>query len=372
MDPVIAVVNTGSSSVKLAAFELAGGELRARGRIDRELAVSAGDLEAHLHDELASFARALGASPSAVAHRVVHGGLEARSPVELTPDVERLLEALVPLAPLHQPAALAGIRAARRVYPRARQLAFFDTAFHAARSPASLAYPLPAELAGRELHRFGFHGLAHASLLEQTARAVGRAPEQSSAVTLQLGHGCSACAIRDGRSLETSMGFSPLGGLTMPARSGDLDPGVLLHLLRGGHGAAQLEEILYERSGLLALTGSADVRVIEKRAAGGEARAELGLAVFARAIIATVGAYFTLLDGDGALVFGGGIGTGSAEVRARVCAGLRAWNVHLEPTRNAAGASGTIHRPGSRPVFCFTTDEEGWMARACVPELTTG
>jgi acetate kinase len=359
MDPVIAVVNTGSSSLKLAAFELVGGALRERTRLNRDLAVSAGDLETHLQDDLASFARALAASPSAVAHRVVHGGRETKSPVELTPDVELLIEALTPLAPLHQPASLAGIRAARQVFPRARQLAFFDTAFHAARSPASLAVPLPGEL-----QSFGFHGLAHESLLEQTALAVGRAPEQSSAVTLQLGHGCSACAIRNGRSIETSMGFSPLGGLTMPARSGDLDPGVLVHLLRGGLGAAELERLLYERSGLFALTGSADVRAIEKRAAAGDERARLGLEVFARAIVTTVGAYFTLLEGDGALVFGGGIGTGSAEVRSRVCAGLRAWNVHLDPSRNAAGASGTIHRPGSRPVFCFTTDEEGWMARA--------
>jgi acetate kinase len=365
MDPVIAVVNTGSSSLKLAAFELANGALRERLRRNRDLAVSATGLEAHLHDELAAFERALAASPSAVAHRVVHGGRETRSPLELTPDAERMIEALAPLAPLHQPASLAGIRAARRVFPRARQLAFFDTAFHAARSLASLVYPLPAELAPPgELQRFGFHGLAHASLLEQTALAVGRAPEDATAVTLQLGHGCSACAIRGGRSIETSMGFSPLGGLTMPARSGDLDPGVLVHLLRGGRGAAELEPLLYERSGLLALTGSADVRVIEKRAAAGDQRAQLGLEVFVRAIVATVGAYFTLLEGDGALVFGGGIGMGSAEVRARVCAGLRAWNVRLDPARNAAGASGTLHRPGTRPVFCFTTDEESWMARA--------
>jgi acetate kinase len=365
MDPVIAVVNTGSSSVKLAAFELADGTLRERARRHRELTVTDADLPAQLFEELAAFARALSASPSAVAHRVVHGGRETLSPLELTPDAERRIEALASLAPLHQPASLAGIRAARRVFPRARQLAFFDTASPAARSAASLAYPLPAELAAPgELQRFGFHGLAHASLLEQTALAVGRAREHASAVTLQLGHGCSACAIRDGRSMETSMGFSPLGGLTMPARSGELDPGVLIHLLRGGRGAAELEPLLYQHSGLLALTGSADVRVIEKRAAAGDERARLGLEVFVRAIVATVGAYFTLLDGDGALVFGGGIGTGSAEVRARVCAGLRAWNVHLDPARNAAGASGTLHRHGTRPVFCFTTDEEGWMARA--------
>lgn len=363
----VAVLNAGSATIKAARVEVNGTATTVRWRMSRELdpAGDAGVSFTTLLEELGS----LQGEIDAVGHRVVHGANRFAAPVTIDAAVEQAIASLATLAPLHNPVALAGIRAARERFAGRPMVAVFDTAFHAGRAPESVRFPLPWDLSEElGLFRYGFHGIAHASLLESVARAQGVGPEGTSAVTLQLGAGCSACAIANGQSIETSMGFSPLGGLPMATRPGDLDPGVLLELLRRGHDAAELENLLTRRSGWLGMTGSADMRKVLEAEAGGDERARVAVALFVRRIVSVVGAYFTLLEGRGDLVFGGGIGTHSAEIRRRVAEGLEAWDVELVPERNRSGALGLISAERSRRVYVFETDEESWIAR-CTARL---
>ena len=363
----LVVLNAGTATLKaaLAAVDGSGVHLLARAELER----GDGALPQAVTALLEKLGRPL-EDIDACAHRFVHGGSAHLAPALLDSALEAELEALSGLAPLHNPAALACVRAARELLPRAKQVAVFDTAFHGGRAPESQRYALPWDLADTlGIRRFGFHGIAHESLLRSLARARGGVPEAQDAVTLQLGAGCSACAIAKGRSLETSMGFTPLEGLVMATRSGDVDPGALLALLRSGRSADEVERILTRESGLLGLAGSDDLREVLKAESRGSERARVALALFVRRIVTTVGAYLTLLDGRGALVFGGGIGEHSAEIRARVAAGLRAWNVELDAARNAAGGSGRVSRDGSRDVFVFATDEESLIAGAAADLL---
>ena len=230
-----------------------------------------------------------------------------------------------------------------------------------------MRYPLPREVVEPlGIVRYGFHGIAHASLVDVLAATQNTASRDVDAVTLQLGAGCSVCAIRAGRSIETSMGFSPLGGLPMATRPGDLDPGVVLELLRSGRSHAEVEELLTRRSGLKGMAGSADLRDILQAESRGDEDARLAVEMLVHRIVCLVGAYLTLLDGHGAIVFGGGIGRHSDELRRRVAARLGAWNVELDPTRNADGSPGLISTPSSRPVHVFDTDEETAIARSAV------
>jgi acetate kinase len=225
-------------------------------------------------------------------------------------------------------------------------------------------YALPVDLAESfGVFRYGFHGIAHTSLVESLAALEGLSIREVNAVTLQLGAGCSACAVAAGRSIETSMGYSPLEGLMMATRSGDVDPAVVLELLDRGRSAAEVRELLTGRSGLAGLAGDADLRRVLAAEAAGEERARLAVALFVRRIVSTVGSYLTLLGGQGSLVFGGGIGTHSAEIRERVVAGLGAWNLALDRGRNEAHRRGRISAPGSRPIYVFDTDEERVIAR---------
>jgi len=220
-----------------------------------------------------------------------------------------------------------------------------------------------------DLYRYGFHGIAHASLAAGVAVAAGCEPAAVDAVTLQLGRGCSACAVAGGRSIETSMGFTPLEGLMMATRSGDVDAGLVVHLQRRGLTLDEVETLLTKEAGLLGVGGSADVRDLLTREAAGDERAALALRIFVRRIVMTVGAYFTLLDGRGALAFGGGIGEHASAIRSRVAAGLTAWNVALDPARNDAATRGLISAHGSRPVYLIPTDEESIIAGAVARRL---
>lgn len=301
----------------------------------------------------------------AIGHRVVHGGARFREPVAIEAAVEEAIAELTPLAPRHQQAALTGIAAARELFAGVPMVAVFDTAFHAGRPPASMHYALPDEVLKRGgIARYGFHGLAHASLVRALAEATGRPTGEVGAVTLQLGAGCSACAVERGRSIETSMGYTPLGGLVMTTRSGDVDPSVVLQLVADGLSPGEARALLSERSGLLGIAGSDSVRELLRREAAGNRAAALALEVFVRRIVMTVGAYLTLLGGEGVIVFGGGIGTHSAEVRSRVAAGLAAWDVRLDDERNAAGEPGAIGAPGSREIWVFASDEERAIAES--------
>jgi len=359
----IAVLNAGSATVKAALVEADAGGAVPQARHAEDVGPE-GDLRGAFRRVL----DAVGAEPGgvdAVGHRIVHGGTRFTDPVAIDPGVEEALEALAPLAPLHNPPALEGVRVARERLPDAPAVGVFDTAFHAGRGPASFRYALPRKLADElGLYRYGFHGIAHAALAEALAGAEGTPLAATSAVTLQLGAGCSACAVEDGRSVETSMGFSPLEGLCMATRCGDLDPGVVLELWRRGHEREEVEALLARRSGLRGLAGSGDLREVLRAERAGDERATAAVELFVRRIVATVGAYLTLLGGRGALVFGGGIGAGSPEIRKRVGRGLAAWNVALDPERNAAGAPGRLSAEGTRPVHAFETDEERPIARA--------
>jgi len=359
---LVAVLNAGSATAKAALVEVDGEQTRVAWRGTRSL--DNGGNAATAFAELLQEPGIRGQPVEAVGHRVVHGGTRFGEPVRIDEAVEQAIATLSTLAPLHNPLALEGVRAAREQFPGRPMVAVFDTAFHARREPESLRYPLPWDL-GEELGllRYGFHGLAHASLTEALAREQRCRPDETFAVSLQLGAGCSACAIARGCSAETSMGFSPLGGLPMATRAGDLDPGIPLELLRQGRGAADLEELLTRRSGLLGMAGAADLREVLEAEARGDERARVAIALLVRRVILLTGAYFTLLEGRGALVFGGGIGTHSAEFRRRVAAGLRAWDVELDPARNGPGARGLISTPASRQVYAFETDEETLIAR---------
>lgn len=314
---------------------------------------------------------ALDSTPTAFGYRIVHGGTQFQDPVLIDAGVESALESLIPLAPLHNSAALAAIRATRRKFPDAPAVAVFDTAFHSGRPAESMHYALPRSLVDKfKIRRYGFHGIAHESLVEQLAGANGCSRAEVSGVTLQLGAGCSGCAVRNGGSIETSMGFSPLEGLVMATRCGDIDPAIVLQLVRAGYGAENIEAQLNKRSGLLGLCGSGDMREILRASDHRNSEAALALKIFVRRIVLLVGAYFTLLEGEGVLAFGGGIGTGSSVIRQHIAQGLKVWNVELDAALNRANEQGKISTPGSRPVYVLETNEERVIARRVAEVLS--
>ena len=279
----------------------------------------------------------------AVGHRVVHGGPDFAAPVVIDDAVEAALQALVPLAPLHQPHCLAGIRAARAAFPDATQIACFDTAFHRTMPRVNEIYAIPHEFYDQGIRRYGFHGLSYdyiASALREAdpALAAGRV------VVAHLGNGASLCAMRDGRSVATSMGFSALDGLVMGTRCGRIDPGVLLYLLDQGMDSAALSDLLYRQSGLLGLSGiSNDMRTL---LASPEPHAAEAVASFVASLQRGIAEMAAAIEGVDAIVFTAGIGENSAAIRARVCEGLGWMGVNLDAAANAGGAA-RISAPGS-------------------------
>lgn len=358
----ILVLNAGSSTIKGELLEVGSGSARPLARTSRMIA-GAADADGVFKDVLDSLTQ-VGSKIDAVGHRIVHGGAEFSSAIVVDSSVEKALEELSHLAPLHNPRSLAGIRVTRERFPRTPQVAVFDTAFHADRGPESMRYALPSDLCETHgIRRYGFHGIAHAGLVQSLAAETGAGTDTITAVTLQLGSGCSACAVKNGRSVETSMGISPTGGLPMATRSGDLDPGVFFTLLRQGWGVEELERLLTKGAGLEGLAGGSEMKDLQAAALTGDAQAELAIAHFVHAVVMTTGAYLTLLAGEGAVVFAGGIGTNSAFIRERIAKGLRAWDVELDPSRNRLGHMGLISTDESRPVYVFETDEESLIGR---------
>ena len=296
----------------------------------------------------------------AVGHRVVHGGELFRTPVLIRADVIAAIESLSELAPLHNPACLAGIRGAKAVLgPDVPMVAVFDTAFHRTLPDYAATYAIPHELAARHrIRRYGFHGIAHASLVHGYAAFAGRRLEEIHVITLHLGNGCSAAAIRNGRCVDTSMGFTPLEGLVMGTRSGDLDPAVVSYLARReGVPCEMVEQWLNQRSGLLGLSGvSHDMRELLARGQH-DTRAALAIKIFCYRARKYVGAYLAALGGAEAVLFGGGIGERAPEIRARICEGMSWCGLGLDPDRNA-GAVGL--EPGK--AACITRDDAGLAA----------
>ncbi len=297
---------------------------------------------------------------AAIGHRIVHGGAQFTTPVRITTDVWHKLDALRELAPLHNPPALTVVRATAARYPRVPLYAVFDTAFFADLPPHAREYALPAEWRyGRQLRRFGFHGLAHEHLVRE-ARRLG--DKRRRIITLQLGNGCSAAAVLDGRPVDTSMGFSPLEGLIMATRPGDVDAGVLLELARRGESWSTIGHMVQRESGLKGLSGaSADVRELLELEAHGHEGAVLAMAAFHHRLLKYVGAYTAVLGGLDAITIGGGIGENAPAVRARLCRDLEWLGVRLDPGANddAVGVAARITSSSSAvAVDVVPVDEE--------------
>ena len=341
----ILVINCGSATLKYGLFD---GGTAALTRLASGMTDWKGGPGVAIERALAS----LPAAPEAIAHRVVHGGEEFLGPVVIDDGVLRRLAELVPLAPLHNSIALEGIAATRRL--GVPQLAVFDTGYFADLPAKARRYALPA-MPG--IRRYGFHGWSHRSVVERYTALTG--VSKPTLVTLHLGSGCSAAAIEDGRPVDVSMGYTPLEGLVMSTRPGDVDPGLLLHLLQGGMDAEHLANLLYHESGLRALAGTGDMRELLAR---DDAPARDAIELFCYRIVKYVGAYHAVLQGRmEALVFTGGVGHGAPEIRRRVCEALAWTGIRLVPERNAGGEE-RISGGGSPAAYALRSDEEGAIA----------
>ncbi|MYX34293.1 MULTISPECIES: acetate kinase [unclassified Streptomyces] len=377
----VLVLNSGSSSVKYQLLDMADGSRPAAGIVERigEPGGAADHAEAlkTVADELA--ARDLGLdSPelAAVGHRVVHGGTRFTAPTLIDDEVLAAVEELAPLAPLHNPANVTGIRVARDLRPDLPQVAVFDTAFHSTIPEQAYRYAIDRETAdAHQVRRYGFHGTSHAYVSRATARLLGRNPAEVNVIVLHLGNGASASAVRGGECVETSMGLTPLEGLVMGTRSGDLDPAVVFHLARvGGMRVAEIDTLLNKRSGLLGLCGDNDMREIARRMAEGDAAAQLAFDVYVHRLRKYVGAYTAVLGRVDAIAFTAGVGENSAAVRAAAMDGLEALGVELDPVRNAVrgSAARVVSAGGSRVVVAVVpTDEELEIAQQTY-SLVTG
>ncbi|MEK7233840.1 MAG: acetate kinase [Elusimicrobiota bacterium] len=307
-----------------------------------------------------------------IGHRVVHGGEKFRASVVITDEVLEGIEDCIELAPLHNPANIRGIRAAAEVFGRGvPQVAVFDTSFHATMPETAYLYGIPYHLYRRyKIRRYGFHGTSH-RYLAYRYRVLNKIPKENvNIITLHLGNGCSACAIKHGQSVNTSMGFTPLEGMVMGTRSGDVDVSVIEYLShKEGSSLPDLITMLNKQSGLLGLSGlTSDMReLLEEEKENDDRRATLAIDVFCASVRRRIGSYLAELGGADAVVFSGGIGENSSAIRQRICAGLEALGIVLDEARNAAlkkGRPGEISESGSRvKIFVIPTNEELLIAR---------
>jgi acetate kinase len=326
----VLVVNAGSSSLKLRVLDDAD-EVTA----SADLAAVGGGLSGGADAAAIKAAIEAFGQVDAVGHRIVHGGTLYAAPVVITGEVRQRLEALTDLAPLHQPKSLAALDAVTAVLPDAPAVACFDTAFHATIPAEAATFALPVEWRTRwTLRRFGFHGLSH-SYVSRRATELAAGPR---IVTCHLGAGASLAAVLDGQSVDTTMGFTPQDGLVMATRSGSVDPGLVLWLEEhAGMPPRELAATLESRSGLMGLAGTGDMRAVLSRAAGGDERAILGRDVYLHRLRASIASMAAAMDGLDVLVFTGGVGENSAEIRSRAAAGLGFLGVAIDEDRNALG-----------------------------------
>lgn len=350
------------------------------GRVTRELPIA--DHQAGVRAVLNLF-KEVGPSLEAngglagVGHRVVQGGDRFTEPTLITDDVVQLIDHLSPLAPLHNPANVAGIVAAREIFPDVGHVAVFDTAFHSTLPPAAYTYAIDTEIAAKYgIRRYGFHGTSHSYVARRTAQLLGADPEDVNVLVLHLGNGASITAVRGGRSVDTSMGLTPLEGLMMGSRSGDIDPAVVFHLHRvAGMSIDQIDTLLNRKSGMLGMTGANDMRDVHDMAAGeGESAeaAQLALDVYRHRLQHYIGAYYAQLGRLDAIAFTAGVGENDEWVRAQSLAGLEqmgivideaANNDRSEPEREISGADSKVR------VFVVPTDEESEIARQTLEVL---
>ena len=385
----VLVINSGSSSFKYQLIDADSEERLASGLVERigeatghvsydtpeghwERSLEIPDHTAGFDVMLAGFSEH-GPSldehpPVAVGHRVVHGGARFFEPTLITPLVLINIEDLSDLAPLHNPANVEGIKAAQHAFPDLPQVAVFDTAFHQTMPPDAYTYALEASIAERlRIRRYGFHGTSHKYVSEAAAEFLQRPLTELKQIVLHLGNGASACAVDRGRSVDTSMGFTPLEGLVMGTRTGDMDPAVLLYLQRKTRmGVEELDELVNKQSGVLGLSGHKDMRDLTRAADAGDEKARLALGVYVHRIKRYVGAYLVELGGVDVISFTAGVGENSAIVRARSLSSLEGLGIEIDADRNEAPNTGprVISTDDSRiTVLVVPTNEELEIAR---------
>ncbi|MET4060638.1 acetate kinase [Arthrobacter sp. UYP6] len=366
---LVLVINSGSSSLKYQVRDTESGELLTKGIIDRIGEEAVPDHGAALEELSRLLPEALGGRDiDAVGHRVVHGGERFSEPVLIDNEIVRSIERLSPLAPLHNPASARGIRAVHDKWPKTPQVAVFDTAFHRTLPQEAWRYALPNSLYRKYgIRRYGFHGTSYGFVAPAAADFLGIKPQEFDAVIAHLGNGASVAAIKNGRSIDTSMGFTPLEGLVMGTRSGDVDPSILVFLLREGYDANTLDDLLNRESGLLALGGASDMRTLTEAAAGGNEAAAMALDVAAYRLAKYIGAYHVAVGGAQAVVFTAGIGENAWEFRELTVNRLGALGISLDADANLSRGSEArlISTADSKiPVLVVPTDEEEAIAEA--------
>ncbi|MEV5386020.1 acetate kinase [Streptomyces sp. NPDC052721] len=382
----VLVLNSGSSSVKYQLLDMRDSSRLAVGLVERigeqtsrieHTCLTSGDTRERTgpiadHDaalkavaeELARDGLGLDSPElAAIGHRVVHGGMFFTEPTVIDDEVLTEIERLIPVAPLHNPANLTGIRTARALRPDLPQVAVFDTAFHTTMPEPAARYAIDPKIADRHrIRRYGFHGTSHAYVSRRTARLLGKDPSEVNVIVLHLGNGASVSAVEKGRCVDTSMGLTPLEGLVMGTRSGDLDPAVIFHLARvGDMSMDEIDTLLNKRSGLFGLCGDNDMREIRRRIDEGDEEAALAFDIYIHRIKKYIGAYYAVLGTVDAVAFTAGVGENAAPVREAAVAGLEGLGLAVDPERNAVrGGEPRLISPESArvAVAVVPTDEE--------------
>ena len=387
----VLVINAGSSSVKYQLYQMPEGTVLAKGLVERigdkasRLSQTVGDRTHDIEKAVADHEQAMDliltmlADPeygvlkdvseiASVGHRVVHGGEEFSGSMLIDDSVVASIEKFADLAPLHNPPNLTGIRASQHGLPDAKQVACFDTAFHTTIPEVAYLYALPYEIYEQyRVRRYGFHGISHRYVARRAADLMGKDKNRANIITCHLGNGCSITAVKNGKSVDTSMGLTPLEGVVMGTRSGDMDPAILFYLADKGYSVEELSTLCNKKSGLLGISGqSNDMRNLREFAAAGDTRAQLAIDIFAYRIKKYIGAYTAVLGTVDAIVFTGGIGENNPNLRAQICADQQQIGIEIDPDKNAAalGKEGQIGTHGSRvKVFVVPTDEEAAIAK---------
>jgi acetate kinase len=353
----ILIINAGSSSIKYSLYESATLRLVDHGLIE--------EIKDH-HEGFETMAKQLEqhgvdiTQIDAIGHRVVHGGEKFHEPARIDEELIREITALIPLAPLHNPANIEGIIAARAIAPTVPNFAIFDTAFHQSMPPHAYRYPLAHEFYETyHVRRYGFHGTSHYYVATRAATLLGKALDELNLITLHIGNGVSACAIEKGKSIDTSMGMTPLEGLMMGTRSGSIDPSIIGYLMREkGLSIEEVETLLNKKSGLFAIAGTNDLRSVIEMKERGDEHAALAIEMFAYRLRKQLGAYMAVLRGVDGIVFTGGIGEHSPLIHEMVCEGLEHMGIDLDSAKNRAGET-LIHTRESRvSLLVIPTDEE--------------
>ncbi|OHE10841.1 MAG: acetate kinase [Sulfurimonas sp. RIFOXYD12_FULL_33_39] len=378
----IAVINSGSSSIKFQLFLMPSGKVLAHVLVERineqnsQVTFEYGNNKHVITEVIATHYEGLKkintllkeygivkhfSSLDAIVHRVVHGGEYFKQATLIDDEVIKKIKELIPLAPLHNTANLEGILISRQKAPNVPQIAVFDTAFHSTLPKEAYMYALPYELYEKhKIRRYGFHGISHSFVMKECAKEIGKSAEELNLITLHLGAGSSACAIKNGKSIDTSMGFTPLEGLMMGSRSGDIDPAITLYLQRElGLRVDEVDTLLNKHSGLLGICGDIDLREIEMR---DDELSKIAIEMMTRRVKKYIGSYIALLGRVDAIVFTAGIGENSPTIRTKILDNLEVFGIELDKAKNACNST-LISKKSSRiKLFVIKTDEELEMA----------